>query len=145
MTSIPYPLPLLPTHLESTVKLITIWMREAKGVLQLQVDQVVTFLNENYLRSTPLPKDAFFAQGSIGCRHWFRVFSAWVMGWKCRKDEKHPGGFLAELNYHLRNYAWPEEKMMRRWWRNYVSIASNENCDAEDTKQKAVADSPHHS
>lgn len=108
MRKFPFPLPPPPEHLQSTCNIITSWMRDVKGADAQQVALVLAFLNEDYLRSVPLPRGKFFARTPSGCRHWFRVFTAWVLRWTSRRDEGTPDGFPDELNYHLRHHVYPD-------------------------------------
>lgn len=127
MKSFPRPLPSPPSRCAPTCEVIRSWLRDVKAADQQQIDQVLAFLDEDYLRSVALPVGAFFASRPSACRHWFRVFTAWVLGWKCRKDEGDPGGFPTELNFHLRNYVWPDNKTPLKWWRESVKAVGVES------------------
>lgn len=62
MTSFPYPLPSLPTHIGATSNVITNWMRGVKDASDQQVALVLEFLNEDYLCSVPLHIGSFFVK-----------------------------------------------------------------------------------
>lgn len=51
MTSFPFHVPPLRANLKSTSRVIRTWMYDIKGNTDHQVDQVVAFLNEDYLCS----------------------------------------------------------------------------------------------
>lgn len=91
-------------------------MQDAKHATNTHISLVIVFLNEKYLRSVPLPRGAFFAKGPTSCHHWFKVFTTWVLRWKSRKDEGDCDGFLAELNFHLRNYVYSNSATYKKWW-----------------------------
>lgn len=82
MRSFPFPQPLPPTHLEVMCHVINSWMQEVKGMNNQQIALVLVFLDDDYLRSIPLHDGAFFVASPIGCRHWFKVFTASILGWK---------------------------------------------------------------
>lgn len=80
-----------------------------KGADDQQLVVVIAFLDKNYLRSVSFPKGAFFAATPSACRHWFRVFTTWLLGWTYRHDEGDHDGFLLALNFHLRNVVWLDD------------------------------------
>lgn len=45
---------------------------------------------------------ALFPRSLDGMRHYFRVFTTWVLGWTCRKDEGVPNGYPKEAIFYLR-------------------------------------------
>lgn len=82
-----------PLDLEPTRKALRMWMQDVKGVDEQHIALMQAFLDERYLRSIPLSMGAFFVIGFNAYKQWFWVFTTWVLGWTCRKDEGKPSGF----------------------------------------------------
>lgn len=99
-------------------------------------EQIALVLNEDYLCSIPLPAGLFFSAAPSGYRHWFRVFTAWVLGWRSRKNEGDPPGLLPELNHHLRHIVWPDVIVPHKRKNEVVALA--DDAIEEGTARKHV-------